>query len=155
MGIMDVLQWIIPSGAIASVITWLVNRSLHNARSAKEQQDIYKTMYENLHETVLNIQNDYKKITISLIQLEKAVSKANLCKYYDTYCPVRVELQNAKGEHTTKPIGLSPDKRNKKRFPRSGTTEQGIDDNDTTEPSGATCGIRIYPQGRTGQPENN
>lgn len=148
--IMDVLQWIIPSGAIASVVTWLVNRSLHTARSAKEQQDIYKTMYENLHETVLNIQHENQKLNIAFVQLEKAISKAVLCRHYDSYCPVRDELQNNKGKRTTKPVGHAADKRGKDHLPRSGTAEPGSNDEDAAEPPNAPGGGGIQLQVRAG-----
>lgn len=136
--IMEVLQWIIPSGAIASVITWLVNRSLHNARSAKEKHDLYKIMYENAQETTLTLQQDVQKLNIAIIQLERAVSKATLCKYYDDRCPVRHELQNSKGKYNTKPIRQPGNPKGSTNYPRSGTTEPGGDENDSGETSDAS-----------------
>lgn len=143
--IIEGLQWFVPLlfTAIGSVTTWLINRSLYNARSVKEKQDIYKTLYENLHQTVLNIQNDNKKLNISLIQLERAVSKAVLCRYYDNHCPVRTELQGAKGKHTTKPIGQSGNQKTATNYPRSGTDEQGSDDNDAGDATETPCRDRL------------
>lgn len=133
--IMEVLQWLIPTNAITLFGTWLFNRHLHNARSAKEQQEIFKTMYENLYETVLTIQDDNKTLNSNQVRLERIISKAILCKFYDNHCPVRVELQSIKGKYTTKPIRQPANQKSTNNYPRSGTAEQGNDDSDSGESS--------------------
>lgn len=140
---MEIIQYIIPAGAIGSLLTWLVNRSLFNARSAKEKHDLYKKMYEDSQETNFNLQNDVRNLQIAFINLERAVSKAVLCKYYDDRCPVRNELQKFKGKFTTKPIGQSTDKQGTIHYPRSGTTKQSGDDAGTSEASDASGGCRV------------
>lgn len=138
--VMEILQWILPTGAIASIFTWLVNRSLHNARSAKEKHDLYKIMYENSQETTIKFQQDVQKLNIAVIRLEKIVSQATLCKYYDTRCPVRIELQKSGSKYSTKPIRQPANQKSANNYPRSGTTKQSSDDNDSGEPSDASNG---------------
>lgn len=141
--IMDIIQYIIPAGAIGSVLTWWLSRSLHNARSAKEIHDLYKVMYDNSQETNLKLHQDVRNLQIAFINLERAVSKAVLCKHYDDRCPVRNELQKSKGKFTTKPLGQPSDQQGAIHYPRSGTTEQSGDDDNTNEPADASGGSRI------------
>lgn len=141
--LMDILQYLLPTGALATFFTWLIRRDVHNARSAKEKHDLYKQMYEDSQETNFNLQKDVRNLQIAFINLERAVSKAVLCKHYGDRCPVRNELQKSKGKFTTKPIGQSSDQRGTIHYPRSGTTEQSGDDAGTNESSDASSGCRI------------
>lgn len=141
--LMDILQYLLPSGALVTFFTWLIRRDVHNARSAKEKHDLYKKMYEDSQETNFNLQKDVRNLQIAFINLERAVSKAVLCKYYDDRCPVRNELQKSKGKFTTKPIGQPSDQRGTIHYPRSGTTKQSGDDNNANEPSDASGGCRV------------
>lgn len=142
--IMDIIQWLIPSGAIVTFFTWIVRRDVHNARSAKEKHDLYKKMYEDSQETNFNLQNDVRKLQIAFINLERAVSKAVLCRYYDNHCPVRAELQSAKRKYATKPVdGQFVVQKNATNYPRSDTDEQGGDDSDSGDAATVTRRDRL------------
>ena len=43
--IINLLQWLIPSGGFGAVIVWLTNKNLRNLRMTKEVHDTYKTMF--------------------------------------------------------------------------------------------------------------
>ena len=49
----DILQWVLPSGAIGSVVTWLFGRTLRRTREAKEIHDTYKQMYEDVSSSLV------------------------------------------------------------------------------------------------------
>lgn len=89
---MNILQWLIPSGALGTVIVWLTNKTIRNLRTVKEIHDTYKVMYEDLRNTMLEIQGDNKKLQRAVSRLERAVSKVNTCRHYPN-CPVNIELQ--------------------------------------------------------------
>lgn len=150
--IRDFFMWAIPSGAISSLITWLFNRSTYNARSAKERQEIYKVMYENLSATTLKLQDDFRELNAKFMLLERSVAKAASCRYYDNRCPVRVELQKHGGKYSSKPIGQSADQRNPNRLPRSGTTQHSEHEDDNGQSEVVVSGNGVLPEGWTGEP---
>lgn len=92
--LMNILQWLIPSGALGSVFVYLTNKTLRNLRTAKEFHDTYKDMYDDLRNTMLEIQGDNRKLQRAVSRLERAVSKVNTCRHYPN-CPVNIELQQA------------------------------------------------------------
>lgn len=91
--IIEILKYCLPSGFIASLLTWLVNRKLYKARSVKEEHDIYKVMYENLQDTILTLQENYNDLNIKFSQVIRTLGKTPSCRYY-TSCPIRDELPN-------------------------------------------------------------
>lgn len=101
--ITNILQWLIPSGGLGAVIVWLTNKTLRNARTSKEVHDTYKQMYHDVQLTLIEIQDDNKKLYKVISRLERAVSKVNTCRYYP-HCPVNLELQQQQGVDT-KPKG--------------------------------------------------
>lgn len=82
----------ISSGTIFTGLSWWLNKKLRQAKTAKETQDIYKTMYENLQSTILKFQDENQKLYRAVARLEKAVTQATTCKHYDD-CPIREQLQ--------------------------------------------------------------
>lgn len=86
------LQWLIPAGGLGSVIVWLTSKNLRSARTAKEVHETYKLLYENIRNTLIELQDENKKMYKAVARLERAVNRASMCRYYD-HCPVRVELQ--------------------------------------------------------------
>lgn len=101
--VMDVLQWLIPAGALSSMLTWLVSRSTYRARNTKEREDIYKQLYENVSDTLLDIQKQYEQLQDKNDEytrkqnrmegmLQVLVAKAQYCRSWPQ-CPLRSELQ--------------------------------------------------------------
>ncbi len=46
--VMQILTWAIPSGGIGAAISWIANRKVKTAESAKKIHDTYKEMYEDI-----------------------------------------------------------------------------------------------------------
>lgn len=96
---MDVLMAAISSGTLFTGLSWWLNKKLRQAKAAKEIQDVYKTMYENLQSTILKFQDENQKLYRAVARLERAVTKATSCKHYDD-CPVRDQLQEHRSAAT-------------------------------------------------------
>lgn len=86
-----ILEWLIPAGGIAGGLTWLLNKTLRNLRTTKEIHDTYKTLYEQISKTILQLQDEVSDLHRELGRFRRAVSKASACRYYDN-CPVQHEL---------------------------------------------------------------
>ncbi len=100
--IIQILQWLIPIGGLGSAVTWMVRRDTRKDRTAKERNDIYKAMYDNLSDTLIELQNENKKLYRAIARLERAVTRATGCRHYDD-CPMRDELQEPAGDSLPKP----------------------------------------------------
>jgi hypothetical protein len=92
----SILQWLIPSGGLGAVIAWITSRRIRSTRVVKEVHDTYKTMYGDVQHTLLEIRNENEKLYKAVNKLERAVSRATMCRYWDS-CPVRAELPDCKG----------------------------------------------------------
>ncbi|MBR8726485.1 hypothetical protein [Bacteroides pyogenes] len=119
-----ILQWLLPAGGLGSVIVWLTNKTLRNARTTKEVHETYKILYENIQQTLIELQDENKKMYKAMGKLERAVNRASVCRYYE-HCPVRVELQDKQGKPVSKPRGQSSIERNKHNNLRSCPDEPG------------------------------
>ena len=51
--ISNLLQWLIPSGSLATVLVWLTSKTLRTLRETKEIHDTYKVMYEDVKVTLI------------------------------------------------------------------------------------------------------
>ncbi|KAA6310559.1 hypothetical protein EZS27_038159, partial [termite gut metagenome] len=91
MGMIDILQWLIPSGGLGAALIWITNRRLRNTRTEKEVHETYKILYEDISKTLIEIQNENKRLHSAVSSLEYAISKANTCSQY-ARCPIRREL---------------------------------------------------------------
>lgn len=134
--IYTLIQWLIPSGSLATVVVWLTNKTLRNLRATKEIHDTYKVMYEDVKVTLIAISDENKKLCTVVARLERAVSKAPSCRYYDA-CPINHELRelsevNGKRKGSKRQRG---DKRNTDSDKRPGTgVESGTGDPDGEPP---------------------
>ncbi|MBR5924906.1 MAG: hypothetical protein IKZ60_05530 [Bacteroidales bacterium] len=105
-GMLDILQWALPSGAIGSVVTWFFGRTLRRTREAKEIHDTYKQMYEDVSSSLVILQQKYEETNEKLEELtaehlrtrralnrlSRAIEAIESCDY-SRICPVRSELQ--------------------------------------------------------------
>lgn len=89
---MQILQWLVPVGSAGAVVTWLARRDTRKDRAVKEKNDIYKEMYDNISGTLIELQNENKKLYRAISRLERAIGKAAACRYF-AGCPMRSELQ--------------------------------------------------------------
>lgn len=95
---MQIVQWLVPIGGLGSVVAWVVKRDTRKDRAVKEKNDIYKEMYDNLSGTLIDLQNENKKLYRAIARLERAVTRAVTCPHYDG-CPMRTELHGPEGDH--------------------------------------------------------
>ncbi|GHV66986.1 hypothetical protein FACS1894199_11550 [Bacteroidia bacterium] len=95
--LMDILQWLVPSGGLATAIAWLGSKTIRNIRTTKEINDTYKTMYDNLKGTLIDLEDDIKRLYKQIGKLERAVAKAATCVHYRD-CPIERELREQEGD---------------------------------------------------------
>lgn len=121
------LQWLIPAGGFGTVIVWLTSKNLRNVRTAKEVHETYKVLYENIQQTLIELQDENKKMYKVVARLERAVNRASVCRYYD-HCPVRDELQKSGQAGRVRPARRQPAKCPQGRNPpEAGAAEHGED----------------------------
>lgn len=92
--ITQILQWLIPSGFIGSFWVWLKHKENRKILAAKERNDVYKEMYDNLSETLIELQNENIKLYDAVRELNSTIQSASTCKHYAD-CPIRSKLQKS------------------------------------------------------------
>jgi len=124
--IINLLQWLIPSGGLGAVLVWLTNKTLRNLRTSKEVHDTYKLMYEDVQKTLLDIRSENKslyeitciqreeneKLCKAITSLERALSRAATCRHWDD-CPIRTELRKQEGSVAQNAISTLRQHRNR------------------------------------------
>ena len=101
------LNWLLPAGGVLSAIVWITSKRKRDANIAKEVHDTYKAMYEDVHGTLIEIQDENKKLQRSVMRLEKAITKVSTCRYYDN-CPIHAELREQKANDNKYPKRRQP-----------------------------------------------
>lgn len=130
--IMQILQWLIPVGSAGTILGWIFYRDLRKAREAKEKNDIYKDMYDNISGTLIELQNENKRLYKAVRQLNQTIQKATSCVHFAD-CPMRDELQ--KSERPDPDLhSRQPAKRKKNHADTSACTTELYSDQDSGEP---------------------
>ena len=117
-------DWLLPAGWLATAIAWWRDRKVYQVRAVKETEGTYKTLYDDLSATVLDISKQLRKQNERNINHETALRKLHTCKYADR-CPAVVWMRSKQGEPNSRPLGLSSEERN-----RGNNLRQGPDDSD-------------------------
>lgn len=137
--IMQILQWLIPVGSAGTVIGCIFYRDLQKARKAKEKNDIYKEMYDNISGTLIELQNENKRLYKAVRQLNQTIQKATGCVHFAD-CPLRDELQKSERSDADVPI-RQPAKRKKNRGdPPAGSSQLYADQDSDGETGRASSG---------------
>ena len=89
--IIQILLWFAPSGALWALLKHRENRKV---LAAKERNDTYKEMYDNLSGTLIDLQNENIKLYKAVRGLNRTIQRASTCKHYAD-CPIRGELQKS------------------------------------------------------------
>lgn len=134
--IQSILQWLIPVGGFGSVVGWFINRTDRELKRIRDSHDAYKTMYEDLCETVKEDINEKKKLRTMVGRLERALSKIYGCRHYPN-CPVNVELQHNQADGTEpkqRGKGQSRNKRNTGSDSGDSAGVEGAADDSNGEP---------------------
>ncbi len=118
-------DWLLPAGWLATAIAWWRDRKVYQVRAVKETEGTYKTLYDDLSATVLEISKQLRKQNERNINHETALRKLHTCKYADR-CPVIIFLrQQQKGQLGNRPLGQPPNERNRANNLRAGPEEDG------------------------------
>jgi hypothetical protein len=112
----------------------MASKTLRALKTTKEIHDTYKTMYEDLDETLIKLQDENKKLQKAVGRLERVISLAYTCRYYGD-CPMRDELQRQKAD--AKPRGRNKSTTNRQREPggradHEGDPDPGVEGDDET-----------------------
>lgn len=89
---LSLLQWLLPSGGIGMLLAWLTSRSIRRSRAEQAQHDAYRTMYGELRETLIQLNNDNQHLYVEVAHLKRALLRVQTCTYSRS-CPVRRELR--------------------------------------------------------------
>jgi hypothetical protein len=131
--ITQILQWLIPSGFVGSFWVWLRHKENRKVLAAKERNDAYKEMYDNLSGTLIDLQNENLKLYKAVRELNRTIQTASTCKHYAD-CPIRGELQKSGQIDTERSQRRQPAKQRRVRSPSGARTaeycEDGIPDGD-------------------------
>jgi hypothetical protein len=112
--ILQALELLFGPGFVAVFWVWIKNRDTRKAASAKEKEDVYKTMYDNLSDTLIDLQNENLKLYRAVRELNRTIQKATACPHF-AVCPLRSELQNGAGVVDVDPPAASKPKRQSRR----------------------------------------
>lgn len=119
--IMQLLELLFGPGCIAAFWVWIKTRENRKALASKERDDTYKQMYDNLSDTLLDLQNENIKLYKAVRLLNRTIQKATTCVHYSV-CPLRDELQdNATVHEGTDSRPIRQPARNKKARSLAGT----------------------------------
>jgi len=105
--ILEVLKWLTPIGGliISSIATWFINRAGRELKLIRDSHDAYKTMYEDVKETLNEEIEEKRALRKALAKFERALSKVFGCRHYPN-CPVSLEFRNGQtGDPKPKPRG--------------------------------------------------
>ena len=138
MALLDILMWVLPSGFLASLGTWILSRKTFSARNRKEQEVIYKQLYESQGDTLLKmderiteLQNQNIIINGNFAKMQRTLltvaTQAVRCRYWDV-CPLRGELSKYKPsaeEYNSRPRGQLERDRHRGDRLRAGPDDAG------------------------------
>lgn len=117
-------MWALPSGCLSGVITWLASRRTFNARNKKEREDTYKTLYDDLSATTLDLSRQIRKLHEKIINYETAIRKCYACRHVDR-CPAVIFLCQQKIQSNSHPLGQPQYERNRANGLRAGPETDG------------------------------
>lgn len=117
-------DWLLPAGWLATAIAWWRDRKVYQVRAVKETEGTYKTLYDDLSATVLEISKQLRKQNERNINHETALQKLHTCKYADR-CPVIIFLRQQKNQLGNRPLGQPPCERNRANNLRAGPEADG------------------------------
>lgn len=95
--ILQLLQWLVPTGGVGMLLGWITSTRLRHARTAKEVHDTYKTMYDDVHNELTKLAGENSDINLRLARLEQAIARGPGCHLWP-HCPIRLQLQRTSQE---------------------------------------------------------
>lgn len=124
---------VLSSTGVVALVQWLFNRRLYNAKAKRDEESVWREMYESNSEAILNLNEENRKLRLAFARVERMAYKALACRYYDN-CPIRFELQNYQNSLTRRNKGHEPVQRKTDRHARDDPHSEGSVDNPDVEP---------------------
>ena len=87
----DIWMYLLPSGFIASLLTWLVSRKRERLKDVREEHSVYRELYEDLKELIRKQSIEHGKLRRKIYRLERAMEEVYHCRYR-AHCPLLREL---------------------------------------------------------------
>lgn len=127
------LTSVLSSTGVVAFIQWLFNRRLYNAKSKRDEESVWREMYESNNRAILNLNAENRKLRTAFARMERMVYKAMACRYYDS-CPIRIELQKYHSELAIGQKGECAVQRKTDRHARDDPHREGAIDNPDEKP---------------------
>lgn len=97
---LDILQWLLPAGALAVLVERLLSPSITRAKELKSVEGIYKSLYEDLRTEVDALRKELHHVNSKMMLYEKVMCKAARCSHFSADCPMFTIMQiNAEERH--------------------------------------------------------
>ena len=87
----EIWMYLLPSGFIASFLTWLVNRRRERLKDMREEHSVYRELYEDLKVLIKKQSIEHGKLQRKIHRLERAFEEISRC-VYRSHCPLRDKL---------------------------------------------------------------
>lgn len=97
MEILDLIQFLLPSGCIGGVVGWLASARIRRARTTTEESHLYQDLVQDMRADIVDLQKNYTKLTFDFYDLKRNLYAATQCTYYGADCPLHGFVQNDKG----------------------------------------------------------
>ena len=135
--ILEVLKWLIPLGGFGSIAKWFISRTERELKRIRDSHDAYKTMYEDVKQTLNEEIEEKRALRLALGRFERAISKVFGCRHYPN-CPVNVELLHQQADNPNPKSRGNGQHRNKGNpggsAGKSAGVENGANDTDGEPP---------------------
>ena len=113
-------NWLLPAGWLATAVAWWRDRKIYRVRAVKETEGTYKSLYDDLSATVIELSTQLREINKRNIKHETAIHKCYTCRYADR-CPAVIFLRQQKVQQpNSSPLGQSQCERNRANHLRAG-----------------------------------
>lgn len=124
---------VLSGSGITAFIQWLFNRRLHTAKSKRDEESVWREMYESNNQAILNLNEENRKLREAFARMERMVYKTLACRFYDT-CPIRFELQKYHQDTENRTARGTPVQRKADRYARDDPYSEGTVDNPDERP---------------------
>lgn len=91
----DLWMYLLPSGFLAPLLTWLVNRRRERLNDIREEHTVYRDLYDDLRALIKKQELEHEELREKLYKLEKALEDISICRYR-RQCPLLERLQYGK-----------------------------------------------------------
>lgn len=91
--VLQILAVVIPSGGLIALLSWIESRRARQAETDKVSHEAYRDMYNDLSQTLIDLQKENERLYRAVRDLNRTIQKAVTCPHYAD-CPIRDSLQD-------------------------------------------------------------